>query len=113
MSYRKEENKFMANLIEGGPKITESSLDILQEEVANNRKAGPRRQGSVDHFKIKPGERTSEKPKITKVLQVMGGKEQNLELVVYDVRKGRVVEELKKPVKPHPGETRVSLRVGK
>lgn len=56
ISYRKEGNNFMPNPIEGGPKITEDSLVILQKEVENNRKAGPRRYGPVDHLKIGKGE---------------------------------------------------------
>lgn len=59
-------------------------------------KTGPN-QGVVDHFKIKPGERINEKPKITKVFQVRGEEEINLKIL--DVRRGIEVEEEKWPNK--------------
>lgn len=60
------------------------------------------RQGPVDHFKIKPGERkTKEEPKITKIFQEMGKEQENIDLVVFDVKRGIKVEDTDKKGRPN------------
>lgn len=102
-----------------------------EKTISNQTNAGPKgmewkkggNQGPVERSATNPNDLVTldvrsgreVEPKVPiKVFQVMGGgKEQNTKLVVFDVRSGRVVEEPKKPVKPHPGEARISLRAGK
>ena len=80
-----------------------ASAEIIRKnDVGLNGQAGKGsgevvRQGPVDHFKIKPGERTKEEPKITKVFQERGAK--TVDLKILDVRTGIEVEEVEGPTK--------------
>ncbi len=70
-----------------------------EKTISNQTNAGPK------GMEWKKGIRQGPVDKLVKNLN---------ELVVFDVRNGRVVEEeSKKPVKPHPGEARISLRAGR